>query len=288
MEEVRSCCIAFSGLKIRFSFPTPVTLTEEMRDLICEDIGVADEEFAVELLTSPLLLTGSPISTYQGNHIYSTDKGWLRIYTPLTADDGCQVACLLCPDGKNILYYPAKKWDFYAHPLHLLHLIGGEGWLIKHNAVLLHSSVVKIHDKMILFFGPSGAGKSTQAALWVQHRGAELINGDRCVITEKSGRYYGGGSPWCGTSEARKPDIAPIAGIFLVNQAKDNSVIPLGNRAFMPLYAQTTLNNWDSSFMQKVTDLYSGLLDQIPVYQLNCRPDRDAVDLVYHTLFRKE
>lgn len=280
-----SCCIGFSGLKIRFSFPTPVKLTPELTDLICEDTSDVDDAFEIKLLTTPLPLNGKPVSTYLGTHVYSTDRGWLRVYSPLTADDGCQVACLLCPDGNHELYYPAKKWGFYANPLHLLHLIGGEAILMRHNALMLHSSVVMIHGKTVLFCGASGAGKSTQAALWAEHLGAELINGDRCVIMKKEDGYYGGGSPWCGTSAIRRPDIAPIAGIFLVNQADENSLIKLGSRAFMSLYAETTLNSWDSHFMQTVSEIYGGLLDQVPVYQLNCRPDREAAMMVHNELF---
>lgn len=287
MEDLKFC-IGFSGLTIRFHFPTVVTLTPELTDLACDDSGNADEEFQIKLLTTPLPLNGNPVSTYLGTHVYPADKGWLRVYTPLTAENGCQVACLLCPDGKHKLYYPAQKWDFYAHPLHLLHLIGGEYILLRHNALLLHSSVVMIHGKMVLFSGASGVGKSTQASLWVKHLGAELINGDRCVVMEKEGAYWGGGSPWCGSSEVRRPDIAPIAGIFLVNQSSESKLEKLGWEAFMHLIAETTVNSWDPLFMQKVTDIYSGLLKRVPVYRLNCRPDREAVDLVYKTIFQKE
>jgi hypothetical protein len=37
--------------------------------------------------------------------------------------------------------------------------------------------------------------------------------------------------------------------------------------------------------MQTVTALYAEILLQIPVYELECRPDREAVRLVYQALF---
>jgi hypothetical protein len=40
--------------------------------------------------------------------------------------------------------------------------------------------------------------------------------------------------------------------------------------------------------MEKISDLFSQLLDQIPVYRLYCRPDREAVELVAKTVFGKE
>lgn len=280
-----TCCIDFSGIRIRFHFPTAVELPEELNVLQSSTPAAADEEFEICLISEPLSPDSEPAARYMGTDIYSTDKGWLRIYTPLTVEDGCQVACLLCPDGKNQLYFPASAWDIYSTPLRLLPLICGEALLIKYDAFLLHSSVVMVNGKMVLFSGPSGAGKSTQADLWVKYRNAELINGDRCVVRKHPDGFYGGGSPWSGSSRIRRPEYAPIAGIFLVHQAGENSLQRLGYDAFAPLFTQTTLNTWDSAFMDKLTGLYADLIGQIPIFKLNCRPDEEAVRLVYDTLF---
>lgn len=278
-------CIRFSGLTFRFLFPNPIRLPEAFTALQCEDSETPDEEFEIRLLTEPLVPDAPLFCNQTGTHLYHTQEGWLRIYTPLIAENGCQVACLLRPNGKNVLYYPASRWDYFSDSLHCTHLIAGEALLLRHNAFLLHSSVVLHDGKIILFSGPSGAGKSTQAQLWETHLGAKVINGDRCVIMKKEDGFYGGGSLWSGTSGIYHPDQAPIAGIFLVNQNPENSLVPLGAAAFAPLFAQTTINSWDASFMESITDLMAELLSQVPVYRLNCRPDEDAVRLVHHTLF---
>lgn len=285
MVPENSLCISFSGITVRFVFPDRVPQSLDFASLICDDPGTVDEEYEICLLTSPLTPGREPVQSVSGVQIYPTNQGWLRIYSPLIAEDGCQVACLLCPDGKNKLYYPASMWDFFFDSFHCLHLIGGEVLLLKYNAFLLHSSVVMLNGKTILFSGPSGAGKSTQADLWVKHLGADLINGDRCVIMKKDNGFYGGGSPWCGTSGIRRRESAPIAGIFLVEQAPENHVQRLGFGAFAPLFTQTIVNSWDPSFMEKITRLFTDMMAQIPVYRLYCRPDEGAVQLVYHTLF---
>lgn len=283
-----SVCISFSGLTFRFSFPHPLALPAEFLDLRCEDSRQPDEAFEIRLLSEPLR-PDSPATYLRPNlNIYNTKEGWLYIYPPLIAEDGCQVACLLCPDHKNILFYPASRWDFYSSPLHCLHLIAGEVLLLRYNAFLLHSSVVMLDGKAVLFSGPSGAGKSTQASLWAHHLGAQILNGDRCVVMRKEGSFYGGGSPWCGTSGIHRKEQAPIAGIFLVHQAPENSVRQLKREAFVPLLTQTTVNSWDAAFMQQVTQLLADLITEVPIYHLDCRPDRDAVALCYETLFRKE
>ena len=208
------------------------------------------------------------------------------MYLPLIAKDGCQVACLLRPNGKNTLYYPASQWHRYASPLRCLHLIGAETLLLRRDALLLHSSVVYKNGKTVLFSGPSGAGKSTHADLWKKHLGARVINGDRCVIMRTADGFIGSGSPWAGTSGIFHDIQAPIAGIFLVTQAVENRVERLGFSAFPALFSQTITNSWDEEFMEHITTLFQQLLLEIPVYALYCRPDVEAAQLAHDTIFR--
>lgn len=287
MERTSSFCVCFSGITIRFVLPASGKLPDEFAGLLCTDPGSPEAEFKVELLTTPLRPPEPPVSVEHGTRIYQTPEGWLRVYSALIAADGCQVACLLRPDGRNTLYYPASMWDHYSTPLRCAHLIGGESLLLRHDAFLLHSSVVQINGKSVLFSGPSCAGKSTQAELWRRHLGADVLNGDRCVVMKKTDGFYGGGSLWCGTSGIYRREQSPIAGVFLVNKAASNQVVRLGFDAFRSLFSQTIVNSWDPDFMKKITTLYVAFLSQVPVYRLDCRPDKGAVQVAYDTLFGK-
>ena len=277
MESNFSFCFSFSGIVIRMTLPKAARLPDALTAFLCEDPGIVDAEYEICLIQTPLNPCSQATYHERGADIYHTEEGWLRIYCPLIEADGCQVACLLCPDGKNKLYYPEAKWDYYAEQLNFLHLIAIETPLLQRNAFLLHSSVVLWNGKTILFSGPSGAGKSTQAQLWQTHLHAKILNGDRCVVMKKEDGFYGGGSPWSGTSGIYDPDQAPIAAIFLVHQADENRVTALGRGAFAPLFTQTVVNSWDPNFMAQITDLFSELIGQVPIYRLDCRPDEDAV-----------
>lgn len=268
--------------------PTPLNLPECITELLCEDLKSTDAEYRVTLIESPLTPQSAPVYTDGNSQIYVTNQGRLRIYSPLTEEDGCQVACLLRSNGKNILYYPAKKWEHYREYWHCAHLLWGEMLLMHLDSFLLHSSVVLANGKAVLFCGQSGAGKSTQASLWKDFANAEIINGDRCVITKKDGVFRGGGSVWSGTSGIYSAKSAPIGGIFALRKGNDTSVRRLGIQAFSELYSQTTLNTWDEEFMRKVTGLLQDLLLEVPVWELTCRADREAVELAYKTLFSKE
>lgn len=277
--------IRFADVTIAFRFPSKIEIPKEFKGFLVEEENDNNVEYEIRLLEQPLYIVGNFVSSYRGIQVYPTEEGFLRNYTPLREKNGCQVACLHRKNQKHILYYPSLKWDDYSQELHLLHLIGIEEVLIRHQALLLHSSVVKLGEHTVLFSGPSGIGKSTQAKLWETHLGAKIINGDRCVIRKKENAFWGSGSPWCGTSGIYSNEQAPIKGIFILKQASVNRVRRLGIEAFKALYSQCVVNTWDRTFMEQLTELLTGLLESVPVYELACRPDQEAVELAYQTLF---
>lgn len=280
--------IRFSGVTIGFTQPeVSFVLSEEFSALLCRDHEKPDAEYEIVLIDTPLIPAEPVHYRYCGIDLYQTEEGWLRIHPLRCEDTGCQVACLLRPEGKHKLFYPASLWERYANPLHCAHLMGLETVLLKKNAFLLHSSVVMLEGKTVLFFGPSGAGKSTQAQLWQQYLGAQVLNGDRCVIMQKEDGFYGGGSPLAGTSGIYCPEQAPIGAIFLLEQADHCQATPLGAAALAPMLGQTLLNSWDRTFMDRLLTLYQQLLTQVPVYRLQCTPDEAAVNLAYQMVFTK-
>lgn len=283
-----SVCIKFSGLTLKFSFPSKVNLPDFFSDLLCEDTDSPHAEYQIELLSSPLCPEGYAVLERKDFSVYRTKDGWLRIYTPLTAKDGCCVACLIRENGRHTIYYPASMWDHYKSYFHCTHLMCGELMLLSQNALLLHSSVVMINDKTILFCGASGAGKSTQADLWEKHMNAEILNGDRALIMKKGTKFYAGGSIWCGTSGIYRSEQKEIAGIIVLKKHSETLIRPLTSEAFPMLFSQTTINDWDQEFVNRICTIYTDLLASVPVYELSCRADKEAVDFVYNTLFKKE
>lgn len=288
MNNEFSFCIRFSGLTLRFVLPTTVNLPENFTSLICEDVENPDAEYKICLLHSPLCPNTEPVAKDSDVYIYNYNEGYLRIYSALTADDGCQVACFLCKNRKNVLYYPASMWEHYRKYWHCTHLLAGEALLLSFDSLLLHSSLVKYNGKMLLFCGASGAGKSTQADLWKKYKNAEIINGDRAVIRKIGTSYYAGGSLWCGTSKINKGDIAPISGIFIIKQAKVNRARRIKREALLPLISETTINYWNTDFVNKAMELYDGLIGAVPVYEFECTADINAVELINDTISKKE
>ena len=52
------------------------------------------------------------------------------------------------------------------------------------------------------------------------------------------------------------------------------------------MIAQSTAESWNSKSIEKICDLTEELISDIPVYELSCTPDRNAVDLLKKTLLK--
>jgi hypothetical protein len=165
-------------------------------------------------------------------------------------------------------------------------MLGPETLFLRHKGFILHSSVVRYEGQAILFSGASGVGKSTQGQLWEKYRQAEVLNGDRCVIVKRADRFYGCGSPYCGSSGIYRKAEAPIRAIVLPVKAGENRIEPLApEKALRMLYRETLVNLWDVDFVNQVLDLLQELVLRVPVYTLYCRPDEQATEVTAQAVF---
>ena len=146
---------------------------------------------------------------------------------------------------------------------------------------LLHASWIQYRGKAILFTGPSGVGKSTQADLWVTHRGAELINGDRAAVFPTDGGVLVRGIPYCGSSRVNKNRTIPLTAVVYLCQAPENSLTRLtGIKSFRHLWEGCSVNLWDQEDIGKATQAVVDTVSNVPVYYLACTPDERAVQLL--------
>ena len=152
--------------------------------------------------------------------------------------------------------------------------------------IQLHSSLIDYKGKGILFLGPSGIGKTTQAELWNKYRDALIINGDIVFVQETEENFLGWGTPWHGSSPYCENTSVPVHAMIVLKQESENSIRELtgfekvtavSNNVFYP--------QWLENGMELCLETLDHLLSAIPVYELSCRPDEEAVRLTEETLF---
>lgn len=195
-------------------------------------------------------------------------------------------------DWKNkkgiIKFLPSYK-KFFSESGNSLFHIGLEQILLRENRLVFHAACVDTIYGGILFTGPSGAGKSTQADLWIQHRDAFLINGDRPILQKCDMGWNAWGSPYAGSSKCYVNQSCEVKAIVRVVQASENRVNHLrGVQAFSTVFSGVTVNDWNREDVNLASDLVIDLLSSIPVYELYCTKTEEAVEVLEMALKGEE
>jgi len=178
--------------------------------------------------------------------------------------------------GPELIAYMESSVQFYSR-------------LLKYNGFYLHSSAVELEGRAYLFSGPSGMGKSTHTRLWQQLFGdaAQVFNEDKPALRCRGGRWFAYGTPWCGKDGINQNKKVPLAAICFLKQAGENRI-----RRLPPREALTKIMGQTIRRMRCVENLdlllahLEKLVQQIPVFELENRPEPEAARLSYETMRR--
>lgn len=159
---------------------------------------------------------------------------------------------------------------------------------VQRHIIYLHSSLIDYHGHGLMFLGPSGIGKTTQAELWNKYRDALIINGDVVFVQEAEDAFLGWGTPWHGSSPYCENTSVPVSALIVLKQAEKNSIRELtGFEKVTAVSESVFYPRWLENGMELCLETLDHLLSSLPVYELSCRPDEEAVRLVEETVFGK-
>jgi len=176
--------------------------------------------------------------------------------------------------GENLVAYMESAYQFYKELVHF----GG---------FYLHASAVVWEGKAYLFSGPCRAGKSTHTRLWQQvfGEGAHVINDDKPALRRIDGVWYAYGTPWCGKDGINRNEKAPLAGVCFLKKSPENAIRRLsGSEAMQKILGQTIHKFQSAVPLDKLLGSLDLFLREIPVFELENRPEPQAVRLSYETM----
>lgn len=158
---------------------------------------------------------------------------------------------------------------------------------VQRKIIQFHSSLIDFCGHGLMFLGPSGIGKTTQAELWNQYRDALIINGDIVFVQETKGAFLGWGTPWHGSSPYCENTNVPVDALIVLKQDKENSIRELtGFEKVSAVSNSVFYPQWLENGMELCLEVLDHLLTSLPVYELRCRPDEEAVALTEKTIFK--
>lgn len=217
---------------------------------------------------------------YQGDYgIYKTSTG----YAVEQWEKGEPYVYMSFREGEDtqICYIKESKWKLYTQMGQIFQVVNYERILNRNRILLLHASFIRWKQKGILFTAPSGTGKSTQAKLWELWQKAEIINGDRVAISKGVAGWKAYGIPFAGSSGIYRNESCLIRAVVVLRQGKENRLERLKfSEAFRWLYSESTVQYWDEKFQEILADILGDFVLEVPIYRLECLPEKSAVDIV--------
>lgn len=157
---------------------------------------------------------------------------------------------------------------------------------LEYDCILFHSSAVAVDGRGYLFAAPSGTGKSTHARLWRELLGsrAVMINDDKPLLRLIDGVWFVCGTPWNGKHNLGCNRQVPVQGICFPEQADHNEIERIDSGSALPHLLNQMLRPADLEGMDRLLGLTAELLIQIPMWRLQCLPNRSAAALCYRTM----
>lgn len=208
---------------------------------------------------------------------------------PLFWDYRCEEAC----DPDIIIHTEKYNRALYADCMSeesVAYMESGRQFfskLLKHSGFYLHASAVEMNGRAYLFSGPCGTGKSTHTRLWQKTFGeaARVFNDDKPALRCLDGRWYAYGSPWSGKDHININMKVPLAGICFLKQAPENRIRRLCmGEAATQIIQQTFRTFQRTELLDLSLSCIDKLVKEIPVFELENRPDEAAARLSYETI----
>ena len=247
--------------------------------------GVPEYTYQIRIADKISPPEGKTIALRSDLAVYQTSSGETRLIGIKGQDSFYACYQEISETRTEVILSIREIRDLYIDPV-FTSMFALERHMIKRDSLILHCAYMVYRGKAILFSAPSGIGKSTQAGLWERYRGAEIVNGDRALLKKINGSWSACGWPVCGSSDICLLGDAPIHAIIMLRQGQSNHVEPLSPiQAFAEIYAQITINQWNSAFVQRAIELSEDLIVHVPIYQLTCNMTEDAVNCLEHVLF---
>ena len=154
--------------------------------------------------------------------------------------------------------------------------------LLPHKRCVFHGTAFLFDGKAYIFTAPSGTGKTTQYVLWKLLLGKriQMLNGDKPILEDREDGIWVRPSPWTGKEGMGTPQSAPLGGLILLEQGRENRVERLSVRqAAVPIFSQFLFTAETEDLVRQTAALAGRLLQQTPVWKLTNRGDEASARL---------
>ena len=215
--------------------------------------------------------------------IYHKHDCWIyRGILPMVNEEALHRFAIFSADYKEAIIFspPQSLVDIRENGFQSLSLFPTDQiWLApllaERDAVLLHSAAALINGLGFIFVGHSDAGKSTTMELLrnancKKQLDVEILCDDRNIIRRWSDGWHVHGTWSHGDIADVSPNGAPLKGIFFLEQAPVNIIVPLTDRkqSWRRLLATLIKPMVTEKWWQQEIDIIEQIINQVPCYSM--------------------
>ena len=181
---------------------------------------------------------------------------------------------------------PTDSTDAYVEYRTLIGLTAKE--LLKYDCCIFHCASFVWKGKAFLLTAPSGTGKTTQYFNWQRLFPGEItmISGDMPVLERREdGSVWAHPTSWNGKENIGNRICAPVGGIVLLQQGKENRIAPLSARdAILPFFNQFIVRPETEEQIHALARLMDQMLQNVPCFKLVNQGEDASTILLRETL----
>lgn len=150
---------------------------------------------------------------------------------------------------------------------------------------VFHGAAIEHGGNAYLFTAPSGTGKTTHINLWKKYLGnnVNIINGDKPIINVADNPIVYG-TPWAGKEGYQRNVSAPLKAICILKQAKTNNITRLKTADALNHIMRQVYMPHNVQALSKTLALIGKIIENIPVYMLECDISEEAFRTSYEEL----
>lgn len=164
-------------------------------------------------------------------------------------------------------------------------------FLLPDNCCVFHAVAFLWRGRAWLLTAPSGTGKSTQFMNWRRQHPGEImmICGDMPILERRAdGSVWVHPTSWTGKENVGSFTAAPLGGVVLLEQGKENRIRPLSaSEAILPLLAQFVVDPETEESVRALCGLLDALLRAGPVWKLVNLGDAPSTELLRETIAQR-
>lgn len=150
-----------------------------------------------------------------------------------------------------------------------------------HRGLIVHAAGIARKEAGIFCAGRSGAGKTTLMRQWRDAPGIRGLSDDRIIVREIEGVFRLFGTPWAGDGKIAAADEVDLRAMAFIHHSEENRIEPIApGLALQQLLPTSSILWFHRGALERSLALAHNLVEKIPCFNIHCKPDPSAIELI--------